>query len=474
MSPHARAALIVIALSTLLRALAAHWLPLTPDEAYYWQWSRELAWGYFDHPPMVAWLIGLSTYLFGDGPLALRLPAVFGMFFLSVLAWYAACEESDEPSALWLVIALSVTPLTHLGGVIITPDSPLVVFWALLLVATYRAFEKNRMGSWFGVALFLALGILSKYTMLLAVPLLLLLVLLRGQTGSGWRLTGAFVLAGLLLLPHLLWLNAHDWPSVRFQAAHLTDASRASLAGFGGFVAAQIGLLSPGLLWLLLLVFRRRAQLADYHRRLLPFVWFPLLVALVAAGLTHAEAGWGAVAYIAGIWLVATEARLGGVLRRPALMAACLWGLVFTLALYLWAFGLAGPSTPARTARDMDALARQTLAQLPDATLNLPMTAQTYRLAALWSYIATPDRAPVAVWPLSGQRRSQLDRRPELDLSGGFLWLAESRVRELPEGLDPDAYACFWSDERLDDTPHPRLVLLVCTPSEAGGSGPPE
>jgi 4-amino-4-deoxy-L-arabinose transferase-like glycosyltransferase len=121
-----RAALIVMALATLLRLLAAALLPLSPDEAYYWQWSREPAFGYFDHPPVVAWLIALSTRLFGLSPLAVRLPAVLGATLLSVLLWHSARQRLDDSTALRLVLFLSLTPLFHLGGVIITPDTPLV------------------------------------------------------------------------------------------------------------------------------------------------------------------------------------------------------------------------------------------------------------------------------------------------------------------------------------------------------------
>jgi len=68
----ARISLILIAALLVLRAIMAAQLPLSADEAYYWLWSQHLAAGYFDHPPMIAWLIRAGTFLFGDTPLGVR------------------------------------------------------------------------------------------------------------------------------------------------------------------------------------------------------------------------------------------------------------------------------------------------------------------------------------------------------------------------------------------------------------------
>src|SRR5471032_257484 len=69
------AAAIVLGVLTVLRTYAAFHVPLTADETYYWTWSLHPAYGYTDHPPMVAWLIGLGTAL-GHGPGFVRLPFV--------------------------------------------------------------------------------------------------------------------------------------------------------------------------------------------------------------------------------------------------------------------------------------------------------------------------------------------------------------------------------------------------------------
>src|SRR6476660_10646909 len=69
------AALAILAMIAL-RLIAAAYTPITFDEAYYWMWSKSLAGGYYDHPPMVAAVIRLGTMIAGDTELGVRLVSV--------------------------------------------------------------------------------------------------------------------------------------------------------------------------------------------------------------------------------------------------------------------------------------------------------------------------------------------------------------------------------------------------------------
>ncbi|MCI5183461.1 MAG: hypothetical protein D3921_13270 [Candidatus Electrothrix sp. AW1] len=75
---------LVLGLGLLVRLLMSGQFLLVPDEAYYWQWSRYPALGYYDHPPMLAWAIWLATTLFGQSEFAVRLPTVLALAFASV------------------------------------------------------------------------------------------------------------------------------------------------------------------------------------------------------------------------------------------------------------------------------------------------------------------------------------------------------------------------------------------------------
>ena len=102
--------LTILAL-TALRLLAAAWTPLTFDEAYYWLWSKHLAGGYYDHPPMVALVIRAGTMIAGDTEFGVRLVSVLSALPMSYAVYRAAAiadggsVQLDPPAAeRWLPV----------------------------------------------------------------------------------------------------------------------------------------------------------------------------------------------------------------------------------------------------------------------------------------------------------------------------------------------------------------------------------
>ena len=59
-------------------------LGLIFDECYYWVWSLHPQLGYFDHPPLVAWVIAVGHSLLGHHPLAVRIGAILSGVLLAV------------------------------------------------------------------------------------------------------------------------------------------------------------------------------------------------------------------------------------------------------------------------------------------------------------------------------------------------------------------------------------------------------
>ncbi|MFQ5716207.1 MAG: ArnT family glycosyltransferase, partial [Nitrospinales bacterium] len=117
---------VFLTAATIFRLCFAASLELTPDEAYYWGWSRHLQGGYFDHPPMVAAWIALTTWVGGSSELFVRLAAVIPGLGLSLIAYFLGrdlfqSEKAGYYGALWLNLILIIS----LGSVIITPDTPL-------------------------------------------------------------------------------------------------------------------------------------------------------------------------------------------------------------------------------------------------------------------------------------------------------------------------------------------------------------
>ena len=243
-----KVAATIIAALTIFRFWASAHIPLTPDETYYWLWSRAPAAGYYDHPPMVAWWIWASTTLFGDGTFGVRALSVAAAAITSWAIFATARNlgfgmATSARGALWL----NATILIGAGAILITPDSPSVLFWAL---AVWVVADIRRSGEgwlWLLAGLFAGLGLLSKYTnFFLGIGILAWLLLDRDARRwflSPWLWAGGLV-AVLTFLPVLLWNAAHDWISFGKQFGRI--AARTLQPGYIlEFVGAQVGLLNP-------------------------------------------------------------------------------------------------------------------------------------------------------------------------------------------------------------------------------------
>lgn len=272
------ACLALLAVSVGVRLALALGTDIYFDEAYYWQWAQHLAWGYYDHPPLIAWLIAAL----GVRPAAL----LCGVGTVAAV-WGLARDVHGSREAAWRAAALwSVVPAAILGGVWATPDAPLLLFWALALWALWRE-------RWVLAGLASGLALLSKYPgVLLAVVFLATAVRTRRLPAGAW-LTA--LLGVLLFLPVVLW-NAHrDWVGFAFQLRHGLGG-QGGLATFGEFLAGQLALGGPVLLPLAL-AYAVRGPREQFLLRVAAVV--PLLFFGYAALRTRGEANWPAAAYIA-------------------------------------------------------------------------------------------------------------------------------------------------------------------------------
>lgn len=236
--------------ATLLRLVLAAFVPLAPDEAYYWVWSRDLQPGYLDHPPMVALWIRAGTALLGETPLGVRLLGPLSVALGSVLlARGAAALVPERPGCgPWAAALLNATLALGVGAVVMTPDTPLLFFWTLALWALARLHRDGDPNWWLLVGLAAGLALASKYTAALfglGVVLWLLLSPPARRWFACWQLWAGGALALALFAPVVAWNAAHDWASFAKQGGRTGGSGDLGLRHLGELVGGQIGLATP-------------------------------------------------------------------------------------------------------------------------------------------------------------------------------------------------------------------------------------
>lgn len=337
-----RNTILLVLVLALWRLYLSATLQLHPDEAYYWLWSRHPDLSYYDHPPLVAGFIGLTT-LGAQSELWVRLSGTLVVLLLSVLIWRLALQFwRSVPVAAGSVIAFNAYPLSGLGLMAITPDVPLFLFWFLAVYLYAQIMRTGRAGLWYALGLAFGLALLSKYTAVLLVPCLLLHLALSAE-GRRWLRTVhpylALLLALLCFAPVLYWNATHGWVSFEFQLNHGLGGRGLALAGLAEYLGGQLLLVGP-VAWLLgLHAALRGLYQRERHVRLLIATTLPVVVFFGLTSLRSvAGPNWPAYAY-AGWSLLLGHYGLAGSsrLRRAGWLAAVLSSLALSLLAMLHA-----------------------------------------------------------------------------------------------------------------------------------------
>src|ERR1700687_2956714 len=311
-------AVTILAL-VVLRLVAAAWMPLTFDEAYYWMWSKHLAGGYYDHPPAVALVIRLGTVIAGDTELGVRLVSILLALPMSWAVYRtAAILFGGQRVAATATILLNVTLMAAVGTLIVTPDAPLLVASSFVLFSLAKGLETGRGAWWLVVGAAVGAALLSKYTALFFGPAILIWLVsvpkLRRWLFSPWLYLGG-LLALLIFSPVILWNADHHWVSFIKQIgrARIEDFRPAFI---GELIPTQIAFATPlvfilGAMGLYALLRRNSGALAS--RALISATFWTIVVYFIWHSLhARVEANW----FAPGFSAVAVAAAVAAILIR--------------------------------------------------------------------------------------------------------------------------------------------------------------
>lgn len=284
---------LLLILSFIVKVVVSLLLPLTLDEYYYFLWGNQLSLSYFDHSPMVGWLFSLSQPLKHIAEGAIRLPFLI-VSHLSVFIWIKILSDRlNSEKIFWFTLVALLNPLWGLGGMIATPDIPLMLFWSLAIYFTNQSLKNDDLKSSLGLGAALGLAFLSKYQVVLFLPCLLILMWQQKQFNRLLRPSTfvAVIVAMFFCLPVFIWNQQNDWASFNFQWNHGMQSKYWHWGLPFEYIGTQIALVFPTFL---IFLFSKTKWRLDW---ITPFALFPFAFFLYSAFKARVEGNWVIMAF---------------------------------------------------------------------------------------------------------------------------------------------------------------------------------
>jgi 4-amino-4-deoxy-L-arabinose transferase-like glycosyltransferase len=313
-------AVVLLAALTLIRLIGLHFsaVDLYFDESQYWAWSRELAFGYFSKPPLLAWIIAIAGHVCGSGEACVRSPAPILYFGTSLIIYAVARQLYEARVAFYAALSVALATGAVFSARIISTDVPLLFCWAVALLAYVKLLGGGppRWAVLLGIAL--GLGLMAKYAMIYFVLGMALAALFDDdarrllRTPAPWL---AFLIAAVVVAPNILWNIENGLATFRHTGDNIQGAGLEfdPRKGFE-FILAQFAVFGPVVFGGLLLALARIASSAigRADRLMLAFAIPPLALVTAVGFVTRALANWAAPAFLsAAIVVVAILIRRG-------------------------------------------------------------------------------------------------------------------------------------------------------------------
>lgn len=302
--------LILLIVWFLINLVQALFMEVIGDEAYYGLYGKYLDWGYYDHPPMVALMVKISSLIF-TGNLGIRFMTMILQLFTILLVWKILdCREPDRGKVITFFIIAGSISMFSAYGVITTPDAPLLFFTALFLFI-YKKFLNDH--SWM-LVLLLSLSmaglVYSKYQAVLVIGFVILSNLKLLKSFKFWV---AGISALILLSPHIYWQISNNFPSFQY---HLIDRSEGfRIIYFLEYLPNQMAVFNPLVLGAVVFILVKYRP-ADQFRRSL---YFQIIGFIIFFWLTsfrgHVEPHWTVACSIPMIILLTEKSS-----ENPALL----------------------------------------------------------------------------------------------------------------------------------------------------------
>lgn len=259
-------------------------IDLSPEEAQYWLWSKHLDLSYYSKPPLIAYMNFISTSIFGDTELGIRINAVIIGFFLALITFYfTKYLFKDEKLAFFSSIFIYLIPAYDIASILFLTDTPLVLFWGLTTFYFFKAYKEDKPIYWILTGIFAGLGFLAKYSMVFFFPIALIFLFIfnRNTFKNKWFYISIFI-AFLFTLPVIIWNIQNNFVSfkhVETLAGVNKTTSTLHLNYIGDYILGQIGFnsvfLFPFFVYALIKGFKERKKAEIFY------LWIPAIFVFI-------------------------------------------------------------------------------------------------------------------------------------------------------------------------------------------------
>ena len=310
------------------------------DEAYYYHWSQNIDWGYYSKPPVVAWIIGLTTFLFGVTEFSVKFFSPFAYLF-SALFIYAISERlfHSQKAAAYSSVIFITTPLIGFNSIFITTDAGLFLFWSSSMYFFLKGVEEDQWRDWIILGGVMGLGMLSKYTYA-ALPIgFIAFIALTNRLHyfTSLKCWAACAIGLSLFSLNILWNIENHFTALN----HTREISQVSgpsvdVLSLLEFITSQVFIF--GVVWIIALAANRKTtkgliNTRDTDMYIACTLWPILIVIGIQALLSRAFANW------AGPFIISASILCGALLSQPNkryLIIGVLFNMALLSSFYHW------------------------------------------------------------------------------------------------------------------------------------------
>ena len=393
---------------------------LFEDEAYYYVWSKDLAFGYFDHPPMVALWAAIGNSVF-NGELGLRLLSAISFCSMLWIIWSMIdYKEKWKQVPLFFLVVISLT-FWQVFGFIITPDTPLLLFTALFLLAYKRFLANESLVNMLFLGFSMAGMLYSKYHGILVIGFVVISNFKLLKNPRFWM---AGLLGLILFIPHLNWQYQNGFPSFEY---HLKERGKKPYSFINNLthlvnMVAVVGLTFPVIYYAF---FKQKTKNA-FERSLKFIVYGFFVFFFISSFKSEPQAQWVIVILIPILLIVFPFFINHSRPRRWLIILGSLqFGIIMTLRVFL--------AFPSLSPIELEPhISQQWIPDLKNNTESKPVVfVNSYRNASLYNFYTGIKTHSYSI--LKG-RKSQYNLSDfEENMQGEDVYSATSYVKDQPK-----------------------------------------